>query len=197
MEEATLAAHKKYGDNVRIGPKTVMTGHPDAVHKVLGHGKNYQNKTDDYDALVVHTPSVFSEVDRVKHARKRRIAAHAYSMQSVLKMESFVQQTTQHFLLEMELYSSRGEPFNAAKCLKDFAYDVIGNLAFGKDFGMVGNEVPVTFAKNMERGLQYTFAIYHLPKFLRPVGRLITRLPLPFFNEFHRGNQYMQKVSTK
>ena len=159
MEESVLKAFKQYGDCVRIGPKTVMLGSPEAVQKVLGHGKNYQVKASDYNVLVVHTPSVFSEIDREKHARKRRIAAHAYSMQSVLKMEIYVRQTTEKFLNQMDLYAKRGVPFDAVKCFKSFAFDVIGNLAYGRDFGMVENDTTAEFATNMERGLQYQFLV--------------------------------------
>ena len=176
MEESVLKAFKKYGDCVRIGPKTVMLGSPEAVQKVLGHGKNYQVKASDYNVLVVHTPSVFSEIDREKHARKRRIAAHAYSMQSVLKMEIYVKQTTEKFLNQVELYAKRGVPFDAVKGFKNFAFDVIGNLAYGKDFGMVENDSTAEFATNMERGLQFQFLVRRAGSFMNVLFNLTLAL---------------------
>jgi hypothetical protein len=40
--------------------------------KVLGFGEHYHDKVSDYDALVIHTPSIFSETDKDIHAQLKR-----------------------------------------------------------------------------------------------------------------------------
>ncbi|MWK60328.1 cytochrome P450, partial [Pseudomonas otitidis] len=125
-EEAILAAHHRYGDVVRIGPKTVIAGSPDAVTKVLGYNQNYLVKHADYDALVVHRPSIFSETQKSKHAVKRRIAAHAYSMNTVTNLEAFVQAHIVLFLQTMDKFARNGEIVEITQWFKFYAFDVIG-----------------------------------------------------------------------
>ena len=67
--------------------------------------------------------------------------------------------STEKFLNQMDLYAKNGMPFDAVKCFKNYAFDVIGNVAFGRDFGMVENDANAEFATNMERGLQFQFIV--------------------------------------
>ncbi len=158
-EAAILQAHAKYGDVVRVGPKTVIAGGAEAVQKILGYGDYYLDKSPDYNALVIHTPSIFSEVDKVVHSRKRRIAAHAYSMQSLVKMEDLVLDNMAIFLDRMDQFAQSGELMDAAKWFKFYAFDVIGDLAFGSSFGLLKRGIVDDFVTCISRGVDYTFVV--------------------------------------
>ncbi|KIY00909.1 uncharacterized protein Z520_03575 [Fonsecaea multimorphosa CBS 102226] len=195
-ESAILDAHRKYGDVVRIGPRTVLAGNAEAVRRVLGYGDNYLDKSADYDALVVHTPSIFSEVDRTAHARKRRIAAHAYSMQSLTKMEDVVAANLAVFLRQMDACAARAQPMDAAMWFKFYAFDVIGDLAFGRSFGMLQRGVIDDFVKCISDGVEFTFVRFLLPSFLRPLCQLLVEyLPFSLFRELKSGFAYVKKAS--
>jgi benzoate 4-monooxygenase len=158
-EAAVLHAHSKYGDVVRIGPRTVLAGSAEAVRKVFGYGENYLDKSADYNALVIHTPSIFSETDRTAHARKRRIAAHAYSMQSLTKMEDVVAANLDVFLRQMDACALGMSPMDAAMWFKFYAFDVIGDLAFGRSFGMLQRGVVDDFVTHISDGVEFTFVV--------------------------------------
>lgn len=89
-------------------------GSAEAVGGVLGYGENYLDKSTIYDALVIHTRSIFSETDRTTRARKRRNAAHTNSMQSLTKREDVVAKILVEFIRQMDLYALRGQPMDAA-----------------------------------------------------------------------------------
>lgn len=159
MESAVINAHLRYGDTICVGPKTVIACGPEAVQRVLGYGQNHLDKSPDYDALVIHTPSIFSETDKIAHARKRRLAAHAYSMQTVVKLEAVVRNNLDQFLDKMNLYASTGEAMEASTWFKFYAFDVIGDLAFGKSFGLMQKGVVDEFVTRISEGIEYTFVV--------------------------------------
>ncbi|OAP60324.1 hypothetical protein AYL99_05326 [Fonsecaea erecta] len=195
-ESAILAAHRRYGDVVRVGPRTVLAGSADAVRRVLGYGDNHLDKSPDYEALVVHTPSIFSEIDRTAHARKRRIAAHAYSMQSLTKMEDVVAANLAVFLRQMDACAARAQPMDAAMWFKFYAFDVIGDLAFGRSFGMLQRGVIDDFVKCISAGVEFTFVRFLLPSFLRPLCHLLVDyLPFSLFRELKSGFAYVKKAA--
>ncbi len=148
-----------------MGPKTVLTGSAEAVQKVLGYGEYYLDKGSDYNALVIHSPSIFSEIDKAIHSRKRRIAAHAYSMQSIVKMEDLVHENITIFLERMQHFAKSGDLVDAAKWFKFYAFDVIGDLAFGKSFGLLEQGVSNEFVTSISSGVDYTFVV----RFNRPI----------------------------
>ncbi|OQV04057.1 hypothetical protein CLAIMM_09006 isoform 2 [Cladophialophora immunda] len=195
---AVLDAHRTYGDVVRIGPRTVLAGSAEAVRKVLGYGDHYLDKSPDYDALVVHTPSIFSETDRTAHARKRRIAAHAYSMQSLTRMEHVVATNLDVFLGQMDRCAARAQPMDAAVWFKFYAFDVIGDLAFGRGFGMLQRGVVDDFVRCISDGVEFTFVRFLLPSFLRPLCQLLVEyLPFSLFRELKSGFAYVKKETTR
>lgn len=136
-----------------------MAAGPESVRKVLGYNENYLDKSEDYIALVFHKPSIFSEIKKDVHTVKRRIAAHAYSMQSLTRMEDFVQAHVESFMQRMDEFSSSGKSVDITEWLKFFAFDVIGDLAFGKSFGMLEKGTTDDFVINISEGIEYTFVV--------------------------------------
>ncbi|EXJ75668.1 uncharacterized protein A1O5_00175 [Cladophialophora psammophila CBS 110553] len=197
-ETAILEVHAKYGDVVRVGPNTVLAGSAEAVPKVLGYGEHYLDKGSDYNALVFHTPSIFSEVDKSIHSRKRRIAAHAYSMQSLMRMEDLVLENVAIFLHQMDQFARSGETMDAAEWFKFYAFDVIGDLAFGKSFGLLKRGVTGEFVTHISSGVEYTFVLFLLPSLLRPLSRFLVKwLPIPLFRELNHGFAYVKKETAQ
>ena len=154
-----MSVHKRYGDVVRVGPKTVLVGGREGVHRVLGHGENHLSKSEDYLALVFHRPSVFSEIDKQAHARKRRIAAQAYSMQSVMKMHTYVEANVAKFVNKTDRFAAAGKPIDLCTWFKFYAFDVIGDLAFGQGFGMLERGEVDDFVTQISAGVEYTFLV--------------------------------------
>ena len=163
LQEAVLQAHETYSDVVCVGPTTVLVRTPEAVTKVLGYGANHLSKSSDYGALVFHTPSVFSETNKQAHTRKRRIAAQAYSMNSIVNLEHFVDSNVEKFVKKLNSCAATDEALDLCDWFKFYAFDVIGDLAFGRSFGMMERGSAGEFVTQISGGIEYTFVVRHLP----------------------------------
>ncbi|KAL5522614.1 hypothetical protein ACEPAG_8631 [Sanghuangporus baumii] len=149
--------HKKYGPFVRLAPNQVSISDPDAIKVVYAHG-NGSTKSDYYDAFVQLRANIFSTKSRVEHARKRKVISHVFSQQSVLGFERYIRQHVAELLEQWDklreggqkgLSGTEGEGgwqgrlgrvwFNCMPWFNYWAFDIIGDLAFGSPFGMIRN----------------------------------------------------------
>ncbi|KAL5499108.1 hypothetical protein ACEPAH_1626 [Sanghuangporus vaninii] len=154
--EVVHALHKKYGPFVRLAPNQVSISDPDAIKVVYAHG-NGPTKSDYYDVFVVVRANIFSTKSRVEHARKRKVISHAFSQQSILGFERYIRQHVAELLDRWDKLCEGGQKglsgteaegwqgclgrvwFNCMPWFSYWAFDVIGDLAFGSPFGMIRN----------------------------------------------------------
>ncbi|KAL5523029.1 hypothetical protein ACEPAF_1296 [Sanghuangporus sanghuang] len=155
--EVVHGLHKKYGSFVRLAPNQVSISDPDAIKVVYAHG-NGSTKSDYYDAFVQVRANIFSTRSRVEHARKRKVISHVFSQQCILGFEPYIRQHVAELLEQWDklceggrkgLSGTEGEGgwqarlgrvwFNCMPWFNYWAFDVIGDLAFGSPFGMVRN----------------------------------------------------------
>lgn len=145
--------HKKHGTFVRIAPNHVSIAEPDAIDAVYGHGKGTL-KTEFYDAFVPPKPAVrglFNTRDRAEHTRKRKIVSHTFAPKSIVAFEPFIRREIQllvdrwdEFCAQAKKEDTKGPRglngrawLDSLMWLNFFAFDTIGDLAFGKPFGML------------------------------------------------------------
>lgn len=123
-----------------------------ALKTIYGHKANVR-KSDFYTAFPANknTFNVHSSVDKTLHARKRRVLSHAFSDAAMKSMEKFVLDKIRIFcrvlpqapvdLLKVQHASSDSKdwspPQNMAQMSDYLAFDVMGELAFGKSFDMM------------------------------------------------------------
>ncbi|KAL5499093.1 hypothetical protein ACEPAH_1611 [Sanghuangporus vaninii] len=149
--------HKKYGSFVRLAPNHVSICEPDAIPIIYGHG-NGTIKSDFYDLFFQFRHNVFSTQSRAEHARKRKVISHVFSQKSVLGFEPYIRQHVSELLEQWDKLCEGGRKgisgndgeggwegrlgrawFNCKPWFSYWAFDVIGDLAFGAPFGMVRN----------------------------------------------------------
>lgn len=143
---------------VRYGPNKLSINHPSALKKIYGHKANIR-KSDFYLAFPA-APGVFSThtaIDRHAHARKRRVMSHAFSDAALKGLENLVLVHIRSFIYRLggrdsnaSLCNPRGspdparkewtEPRNLSAWSSYLAFDVMGDLCFGKSFGMLGDK---------------------------------------------------------
>lgn len=80
---------------------------------------------------------VFSDPTRAGHAAKRRMLASTYSAVSVGQLESRVQATTDRLIGRFQEFSTSKQPMNLSGWLQWYAFDVIGQVSFSKQFGFL------------------------------------------------------------
>ncbi|KAF9512282.1 hypothetical protein BS47DRAFT_1297939, partial [Hydnum rufescens UP504] len=150
--------HDTYGGCVRIGPTSVSTTDPEAVKAIYAHGNKY-HKTNFYTAFREFfygygktiqttglfsensTPNMFSQIDPDKHSARRRLCAHVYALNSMIKLEEYVNPCVHNLLkiLDSRIEASNNDKASVdmSKFLQFYSNDVIGELGFGHDFDLL------------------------------------------------------------
>jgi hypothetical protein len=127
--------HKKYGPIVRIGSNDLVIADANFVNPIYGPGSKC-TKASWYDG---DSPLRSMHTTRSKpvHDKRRRVWSPAFSDKALRGYEKRLEPFADS-LLE-RLRSFKGESVNVAKWFNYFGYDVMGDLAFGKDFGMLSS----------------------------------------------------------
>ncbi|KAJ5511121.1 Cytochrome P450 E-class group I, partial [Penicillium expansum] len=85
--------------------------------------------------------TAFSEIDVSEHSRKRKQVAKAYAMTSILKMEEYIQgvvDQSRETFAECVAQASKGEAvLDMALYTQAFAFDVLGEIGFGRSFDLL------------------------------------------------------------
>ncbi|KIW07631.1 uncharacterized protein PV09_01577 [Verruconis gallopava] len=149
------ALHKKYGKFVRISPNQVSVAHEDAPELFYGH-KSKCRKSEWYDGDKPLT-SMHTSRDRPLHDRRRRVWSPAFSDKALRNYQQRVQPYADQLLRRIE--EMKGKPVNVAQLFNFFGYDVMGDLAFGKDFGMLQSGEQHYAVTLLNEGMQ-PFAIF-------------------------------------
>lgn len=150
---ALYALHKQHGDVVRIGPTHLSFADPAAMNSIysLSDGTSSKfRKSNFYRSFQVFKshPSIFSERDPHQHSKRRRAVASAYSMNSLVKLEEYVEDVSELLLkrldelVDTQAVSTDGEKTKTKAIRLDpwfhyFAMDVVGELAFGQSFNLL------------------------------------------------------------
>jgi cytochrome P450 len=81
-----------------------------------------------------NSANVFSVISKAQHSRKRRILAHAFSDKALRNMEEY-------FLTHIRTFCSKlgsaGKPLDMTDWCGFLAFDIMGELCFGKTFGIL------------------------------------------------------------
>lgn len=147
-----MRSDESTGTNVRMGPNLLSINSNTALKTIYGHKSNVR-KADFYTAFPAnkHTFNVHSSIDKTAHARKRRVLSHAFSDSAIKAMERYVIDKVQTFcrvlpqapfdLLNARHSSSEVDGWSVPKNMADMcdylAFDIMGELAFGKSFDML------------------------------------------------------------
>jgi len=172
--------HRKYGTFVRLSPNHVSVSDPRALIAIYGHSAGFM-KTSFYDAFSnFRVRNIFNTRSRTEHARKRRIEAHMFAPQSIRAVEPISRAHVSELLRQWDYLASRvqetqhgGGPtkgqlgsttwnvqndrvwIDCMPWLSFWAFDTIGDLAFGLPFGMLKSGKDVArVAKNPEEGFK-------------------------------------------
>lgn len=127
--------HEQYGPIVRIGPNTLSIISPSAVPLVHGTG-SVCTKPAFYD---FGKPMVSLQAYRAKkdHDARRKVWSAAFTGEALKGYEKRVQVYRRKLL--SNLLETKGDGVNVTKWFNSYAFDVMGDLTFGKPFGLMEN----------------------------------------------------------
>ncbi|EXJ84620.1 hypothetical protein A1O3_05290 [Capronia epimyces CBS 606.96] len=140
MEYTQRRLHAQYGPLLRIAPNEVACASPDAI-KTIYRIQGALDKTDFYSVWNTQNfskhPDVFTCISDKVHGERRRIMNHVYTLSNVLKSEEYIDKCTGLFLQRLAEYQDGSRPFDLGEWLQMYAFDVIGELYFGRMFGFM------------------------------------------------------------
>ncbi|ORY00895.1 cytochrome P450 [Clohesyomyces aquaticus] len=127
--------HEKYGEIVRTGPRELSIANVDAA--ALIHGPSSRcTKGPWYSVLVaLDLPSLQSSRDKQEHKVRRKIWERAFNAKSLREYEPRLNRHT--FELMGQLKDQVTDSVRITDWLNWYSFDVMGDIGFSHDFGMV------------------------------------------------------------
>ncbi|KAH8820258.1 cytochrome P450 [Xylogone sp. PMI_703] len=133
--------HEIYGPVVRISPNALSINTPGALTQIYSNHKANVQKGSWYSFSYVFTngsSNTHSEVDRDKHAVKRRLLSNAFSDKALRGMEKIITSCADQWCQSLgETSASHNEwtePKNMADWVGYLTMDILGELCFAKSF---------------------------------------------------------------
>ncbi|KIX04389.1 uncharacterized protein Z518_05257 [Rhinocladiella mackenziei CBS 650.93] len=140
MEHTQRRLHAQFGPLVRIAPNEIACASPDAI-KSIYRTQGALDKTDFYTVWNSENFSkhrdAFTVTSDKAHGERRRIVNHCYTLSNVLKSEEYIDLCSQLFLQRLGDCAKSATPMDLGKWVQMYAFDVIGELYFGRMFGFM------------------------------------------------------------
>ncbi|KAK5037293.1 hypothetical protein LTR13_005099 [Exophiala sideris] len=116
---------------------------------------------------------------------KRRMVAHGFSMQSLYSFEPYMDVTMEKFLSKMDEFASTQQPFDIYFWFELFTMDLMGELAFGQNFGALQGGKPVRYSKLVELSQRFANLSGMLP-FGKYNVKILSCVPLPYIQGLYQ-----------
>ncbi|TRX94632.1 hypothetical protein FHL15_004404 [Xylaria flabelliformis] len=133
--------HEQYGPVVRISPYELAFIDSQAWKDIYGHHASYEMAKDDkfYRPLGKRVADTIFSADRQHHSLLRRQLSHGFSDRTMHAQEPIFREYMDLLTKRLAERSDTGKPVDMAAWMNFITFDVIGNLAFGSDFGCLEN----------------------------------------------------------
>lgn len=127
------------GPIVRLAPNRYSISDPTVIRTIYGPGSKFF-KSDYYipfGAPSMDHKDVFSETSNAKHGAERRKISNMYAMSSLVSYEPFVDKVNGQFMSALAEHAQAGRTFDLFTWMQFYAFDVIGEITFGRSFGLI------------------------------------------------------------
>ena len=128
--------HQRHGQFVRLGPNYLSIAHPQAVD--LLHGRASQCIKAPWYDLNLPIVSMMTYRNNSLHDERRRIWSKAFGDPSIRSYEQ--RATVYQQKLMAHITGLKGKPVNITRLFHLFTFDVMGDFAFGKSFGLLDTQ---------------------------------------------------------
>ncbi|KAJ9640085.1 hypothetical protein H2199_006319 [Coniosporium tulheliwenetii] len=155
------------GPIVRIGPNVLSFNTETALNTIYGPQKTNVRKSEWYRTVdgASGAFSVATEIDKQKHAVRRRFIAHAFSSNALRTSEPFILDNVTKFcdLLAPPVGSEWSEKKNMSAWTTYLGFDIMGDLAFGKPLNCLGSEENRYISRAIMNANKYMYWFPFLP----------------------------------
>jgi cytochrome P450 family 628 len=155
--------HHQYGDIVRVAPNELSFSHPDAVGPLHGPASNKKiAKGPWYDGIPNQKGTGLASTRSLsEHKARRQIWDRGFGPKALASYEPRVLGHLQ--TLTTQLTQRSGQVVNFSDWCDFFAFDVMGDLAFGEDFDMLEKAIPHEYMPVMHGNLRLVSIFSHIP----------------------------------
>ncbi|KAL5583797.1 hypothetical protein FOVSG1_015148 [Fusarium oxysporum f. sp. vasinfectum] len=131
---------ERYGPTFRITPNSLLINTPTGLKTIYNNKANVK-KAEYYRVYPrnIHAVTTWNSIDKTTHARKRRVMNHAFSDKALRSCEPFIHSNIDRWieLLDQEIREKKWSgSLNMARWADHLVFDTLGELCFGKSFGM-------------------------------------------------------------
>nr|A0A068AA78.1 RecName: Full=Cytochrome P450 monooxygenase orf5; AltName: Full=Brefeldin A biosynthesis cluster protein orf5 [Penicillium brefeldianum]AIA58897.1 putative cytochrome P450 [Penicillium brefeldianum] len=162
--------HSLYGDYVRTGPRELSIIDPQCVQVIYG-SQTKCIKGPIYTLLDPRT-NLSSTRDKTEHAKRRRAWDRGFSTTALHTYEPMVQELTEELMTIIDELSEN--PINITEWVDKYAFEVMGQLTFGKPFNMLKERKEAYFLELIRQDMNAIGYLLNLPwlsyLFLRTPG---------------------------
>ena len=130
--------HQQYGQFVRTGPEELTIFHPEVLRAVDGPG-NACTKAVWYDLLLPEL-AVNTTRSKPEHDKRRRIWDHGFTSKALVNYEEQMMKYGDMLERGISELAQNNRPVNVFAWFYWFTFDVMGEFAFARSFGMLESE---------------------------------------------------------
>ena len=132
------ALHPQYGQFVRTGPQEITIYHPEVLTAIDGPG-TLCTKAVWYDFIL---PEIALNTTRSKidHDKRRRIWDRGFTTKALSDYEGRIMNYAETLDSRIAELATKNDSINVCDWFYWFTFDVMGELAFGRSFGMLQDE---------------------------------------------------------
>ncbi|KAK1450111.1 cytochrome P450 [Colletotrichum melonis] len=150
--------HEQYGDIVRIGPTELSINNPKAVLPI--HSNRSPCTKGPWYGVLHPMYSLQLVRDKQEHAQRRKSWDRGFSSKALRDYEFRVADYTNQLLASID--KNKGKPFNISDWFNFYSFDVMGDLAFGKSFGMLKEGIKHYFMTSLHQDMQAIGMFSHM-----------------------------------
>ncbi|KAF3910503.1 hypothetical protein AA313_de0207826 [Arthrobotrys entomopaga] len=132
--------HQKYGPYVRIAPNEISVADLESVKKIHSIHDIYP-KSKFYEALSGGLDHINVVTDHEEYKRRRRDIGDAFSNSNMTDLEPIVRKHIDTCVRKLNRELENDKTLNIMEWIQFTVVDVIGEISFGRDFGMLENEI--------------------------------------------------------
>jgi benzoate 4-monooxygenase len=113
------------------------------------------------------------------------MVSHGFSMQSLYMFEPYVDSVMKTFIQKLDEFAQTQRPFDLYFWFELFTMDLMGELAFGQNFGAIEGGKPVKYSNLVERSQRFANLCGMLP-FGKYNVKALSIVPLPYIQSLYQ-----------
>lgn len=184
------AAHQKYGDVVRTGPRELSINAATAINSVMGAKSSFWRGpwyTATAGTRSPHAPrNLHSVVIQSDHSARRKIWDAAFSAKALKGYETILIDNMDNMVNQLDKRSQRKEKVNIDDYCSFYSFDVMSQAGFAGDFGLLNQGQLSPMIQAVEDFMSFVQLTGNLPYLVEILGLL----PNPFADF----DKYMTKI---